>query len=69
MKPDEMGVVSCVYECEDCDFGGDSKNGVGLASQHAEKYGHEVSVEQVTSYQWDARSTTVTGGDGGGVDG
>jgi hypothetical protein len=53
MKPDESGVVACRYGCRDCDdFGGDSRNGVGIAAQHAENYDHEVWCEQVTSMVW-----------------
>lgn len=54
MKPDRSGMVACMYGCnnDDCDFGGDSRNGVGLAAQHAERTGHFVWVEQTISMWW-----------------
>lgn len=57
MKPDTSGVIACNYGCyaDDCDFGGEAKNGVGLAAQHAEKYGHETWAEQVTSMTWNRK--------------
>lgn len=53
MRPDSSGVIFVRYGCWDCEFGGDSLNGVGLASQHAEANPeHEVWAEQVTSMTW-----------------
>lgn len=54
MRPDRSGMVSCIYGCDDreCDFGGDARNGVGLAAQHAERTGHETWVEQTISMRW-----------------
>lgn len=54
MRPDRSGMVSCVYGCNQCEFGGDSRNGVGLSAQHAEKTGHTVWVEQTISMMWNA---------------
>lgn len=54
VRPDRSGIVSCRYDCDDCDFEGDAKNGVGLAAQHKEAYpDHTVRVEQVTTMTWD----------------
>ncbi|WP_049900099.1 hypothetical protein [Natrinema altunense] len=56
MKPDQSGVIAVNYGCHDCEFGGEARNGVGLAAQHAEKYGHSTWAEQITSMEWNVRS-------------
>lgn len=60
MKPDKTGVSVVNYGCDtpDCDFGGEAKNGVGLAAQHAASTGHQAWAEQVTNMWWNS-----TGGD------
>ena len=53
MKADSSWVSVVRCGCEDCDFGGEMKNGVGLAAQHAEANpGHSVWAEQVTNMRW-----------------
>lgn len=53
MKADSSWVSVVRCGCEDCDFGGEMKNGVGLAAQHAEANpGHTVWAEQVTNMRW-----------------
>ena len=56
MKPDETGVSVVNYGCDapGCDFGGEARNGVGLAAQHAERTGHPAWAEQVTNMWWNA---------------
>lgn len=61
MKPDRTGVMAVNYGCKNCDFGGQARNGVGLAAQHAEKYRtHTVFAEQVTSMQWNTPASEKT---------
>jgi hypothetical protein len=53
MKPDSSGVLKGVYGCDNCEFGGEARNAVGIAAQHAEANPtHDVWAEQVTSMNW-----------------
>lgn len=53
MKPETSGVVDVNYGCHDCEFGGNGRNGVGLAAQHAEANPtHSVWAEQIMSMEW-----------------
>ncbi|SEW09970.1 hypothetical protein SAMN04487945_1441 [Halobacterium jilantaiense] len=53
MKPDSSGVIKGVYGCDDCEFGGEAGNAVGIAAQHAEANpSHGVWAEQVTAMEW-----------------
>lgn len=53
MRTDQAWVSVVNYYCEDCEFGGEAKNGVGLAAQHAEANpDHAVGAEQVTNMKW-----------------
>ena len=42
-----MDLIACQYGCDEpgCEFGGDAKNGLGLAAQHAQKYDHSTWAE------------------------
>ena len=44
-----MDLIACQYGCDEpgCDFGGDAKNGLGIAAQHAQKYGHRTWADPV----------------------
>lgn len=54
MRPDWSTITAVSYGCDDpdCDFGGDAKNGTGIAAQHAEATGHPVWADQVMSLRW-----------------
>lgn len=39
------GTLSRRAECEDCGWTLDAKNAIGVAAQHARRYGHKVRVE------------------------
>lgn len=52
MKPDFKAMVMHHADCEECDFSASAKNCIGLASQHAEKTGHEVRCETGHHYRW-----------------
>lgn len=54
MKPDRKGMVHFWAECKDCDWEANSKNCIGLASQHAKKTGHHVVSETGHSYAWNS---------------
>lgn len=38
-------IMRCKATCETCGIGWTSRNSIGLAAQHAKKYGHKVVVE------------------------
>jgi hypothetical protein len=54
MKPEMKGLVVHRAWCEneDCDFEASAKNCIGLASQHAERTGHNVVAETGYHYEW-----------------
>jgi len=60
-SPDSYGIVHATARCHEggCDFRVDSRNAVGVAAQHAERTGHEVSADEGRSMVWNA------GGDDG----
>ena len=45
------GLVHYWGQCRDCDFTVSSRNAVGLASQHAQRYKHQVWVETGHHYE------------------
>ncbi|WP_231183092.1 hypothetical protein [Haladaptatus sp. DYF46] len=51
-----MHLVACQYGCDEpgCDFGGDAKNGMGIAAQHQQKYGHSTWVDAIYHHQYGA---------------
>jgi len=49
-----MDLIACQYGCDEpgCDFGGEAKNGLGLAAQHSQKYGHSAWAEPMYHHQY-----------------
>lgn len=46
--PRRSGLLAILVECKGCPWSCESRNGAGLAAQHAARTGHEVHVEQTT---------------------
>lgn len=44
----KTGLLAVFVACEDCGWACESRNGAGLAAQHAHRTGHTVRVEQTT---------------------
>ena len=41
----KTGMLRCYANCFDCGWELDARNAMGVAAQHAKKYGHQVHVE------------------------
>ena len=52
MLPTSKGLVHYHGGCEDCPANWGTRNVIGLAAQHAEKYGHTTWAETGYSYRW-----------------
>lgn len=52
MLPTTKGLVYYQGGCNDCDAYWASANVIGLAAQHAERYGHETWAEMGYAYRW-----------------
>ena len=48
-----MALGSAIWRCRDCDAGGKYKNAHGVASQHHQKTGHTVDVEEHRIYVYE----------------
>ena len=49
---DRAGISHALAECHTCGKVWDSRNAVGVAAQHPERYGHHVVAEQVITMSW-----------------
>ena len=52
MRASEGGLVTVHAGCHTCGKAWFSRNGMGLAAQHAEKHGHETWCDTFHSYKW-----------------
>lgn len=62
-----MSILVCRYGCEDdeCDFGGEAKNGVALAARHAKALGHDAWAEPSYRHTFPAGGEDDGDGEGG----
>lgn len=56
MRNTWSGTVSLIVNCDGCGWQYEGKNGLGLAAQHHDRYGHSIHVDiyTVVSYLNDA---------------
>lgn len=49
------GLLGVIAECHMCGWSSEARNAMGNAAQHAERTGHEVSVEQTIGVTYNKR--------------
>lgn len=53
------GILGVIAECRDCGWSSEARNAMGNAKQHADRYGHNVWVEQTIGVSYnDPRART-----------